>query len=69
MYRIGSPTSYLTQTREREIRALREGMASLGVQEGMILTGMNETVIQEKEGKIEIRSLAQWLLNPIFFSH
>jgi uncharacterized protein len=52
----------IPQTREREVRALREGMKSLKVSTGLILTGANEEPIHEEGQVIEIRSLANWLL-------
>jgi hypothetical protein len=52
----------IPQTREREVRALQEGMNHLQISSGLILTGANEEPFQEDGRFIEIRSLAQWLL-------
>lgn len=48
--------------REREVRALRDGMSALGIERGLILTEANVEPIQQDGLTIEIRSLAQWLI-------
>lgn len=48
--------------RERETRALNDGMMALGLERGIVLTETNVEPIQQDSLTIEIRSLAQWLL-------
>ncbi len=48
--------------REREVRALRDGMRVLGLNRGLILTETSAEPMQQDGMTIEIRSLAQWLL-------
>lgn len=49
-------------TRRREVRALRDAMQALNVKEGLILTDADAGPIEEGSFRIEIRSLAKWLL-------
>jgi predicted AAA+ superfamily ATPase len=49
-------------TREREVRALTDAMRGLGLSRGLILTDANAGPILEGELTIEVRSLAEWLL-------
>jgi uncharacterized protein len=49
-------------TREREIRALADGMEALGLSYGLILTDSNADSITRNGFTIKIRSLAEWLL-------
>lgn len=49
-------------TREREIRALTEAMRSLGLDHGLILTEGSAAPIIENGLTIEVRALAEWLL-------
>jgi predicted AAA+ superfamily ATPase len=51
-------------TREREVRALTDAMRSLGLDHGLILTEGNAAPITENGLTIEVRSLAEWLLQP-----
>jgi hypothetical protein len=48
--------------REREIRALWDGMQALNISSGLILTEANAESIIENECTISIRSLAEWLV-------
>lgn len=49
-------------TREREIRALVDAMGALNLSTGLILTDSNTERLVENGLSIEIRSLAEWLL-------
>jgi predicted AAA+ superfamily ATPase len=49
-------------TRDREIRALRDGLKSLGLSTGLILAETGSDEIAEDGFTIQIRSLAEWLL-------
>ncbi|MCP4165389.1 MAG: ATP-binding protein, partial [Chloroflexi bacterium] len=49
-------------TREREIRALNDAMQGLGLSQGLILAETNAAPIEIESQIIEIRSLAEWLL-------
>jgi hypothetical protein len=49
-------------TRERELRALTAAMQGLGVSRGLILTDANASPVAENGLTIEVRSLAEWLL-------
>jgi len=49
-------------TREREIRALTDGMSVLGLSSGLILTDSKSQTITRDRFTITIRSLAGWLL-------
>ena len=51
-------------TREREVCALTDAMRSLGLDHGLILTEGNAAPITENGLTIEVRSLAEWLLQP-----
>lgn len=49
-------------TREREIRALVDGLRALNLSTGLILTDENAPAVAENGFTITIRSLAEWLL-------
>jgi len=49
-------------TRDREIRALADGMSALGLSYGLILTDSKSQTITRNGFTITIRSLADWLL-------
>jgi predicted AAA+ superfamily ATPase len=49
-------------TREREVRALTDAMRGLGLSHGLILTDANAEPIAVDGMTIEVRSLAEWLL-------
>jgi predicted AAA+ superfamily ATPase len=49
-------------TREREIRALLDGMGALSLSSGLILADSNNEAITRDGFSITIRSLAEWLL-------
>jgi predicted AAA+ superfamily ATPase len=49
-------------TREREIRALADGMSALGLSSGLILTDSNSETMTKNGFTITIRCLAEWLL-------
>ena len=49
-------------TREREVRALTDAMRSLGLDHGLILTEGEAAPITQNGLAIEVRSLAEWLL-------
>ena len=49
-------------TREREVRALTDAMRGLDLSHGLILTDANAEPIEANGMTIEIRSLAEWLL-------
>ena len=51
-------------TREREVRALTDAMRGLGLSRGLILTDANAEPIAANGMTIEVRSLAEWLLQP-----
>lgn len=48
--------------REREIRALADGMSTLGLSSGLILTDSKSQIMTRNGFTITIRSLADWLL-------
>jgi len=50
-------------TREREIRALSEALRALNLSHGTILTDANLDPVTENGITIEIRSLAEWLID------
>jgi uncharacterized protein len=50
-------------TRERETRALFDAMRGLNLQQGLILTDATADPIEEDDRRIEIRSIAEWLLS------
>lgn len=50
--------------RQREVRALSDGLRALNLGRGLILSETNAEPIQQDGLTIEIRSLAQWLLQP-----
>lgn len=49
-------------TREREVRALTEAMRGLGLSRGLILADANAEPIEDEGVAIEVRSLAEWLV-------
>lgn len=51
------------QTREREVRALRQVMQELRISQALILTDSNAPAIENDGQKIEIRSVVEWLLD------
>ena len=51
-------------TREREVRALTDAMRGLDLSHGLILTDANAEPIEVDGMTIEVRSLAEWLLQP-----
>ena len=51
-------------TREREVRALTDGLRGLGLTHRLILTDATAEPILESGLTIEVRSLAEWLLLP-----
>ena len=51
-------------TRVREVRALREAMATLGHKEATIVTLSTEEEIQVDEGTIRVVPLWRWALEP-----
>jgi len=53
----------LTDTREREVRALAKGLKLFGLQKGMILTFDSEEMIKTGEYEIEVKPVWKWLLN------
>ncbi len=53
----------LTDTREREVRALVKGLKLFGLQKGMILTFDSEEMIKIGEYEIEVKPVWKWLLN------
>jgi predicted AAA+ superfamily ATPase len=53
----------LTDTREREVRALAKGFKLFGLQKGMILTFDSEEMIRTGEYEIEVKPVWKWLLN------
>jgi hypothetical protein len=48
--------------RKREVRGLFEAMRALGLARGLILTDANAARIEVDGLTIEVRSVAQWLL-------
>lgn len=52
------------ETREREVRGLTAAMRNLGLGHGLILADVNATPIEDGDLTIEVRSLAEWLLQP-----
>jgi hypothetical protein len=53
----------LTDTREREVRALTKGLKLFGLQKSMILTFDSEEMIKTGEYEIEVKPVWKWLLN------
>jgi hypothetical protein len=51
-----------TITREREVRAMADAMRALSLRHATILTEANAPAIDEGGSTVEIRSLAEWLL-------
>jgi hypothetical protein len=51
-------------TRERDVCALTDAMCSLGLDHGLTLTEGNAAPITENGLTIQVRSLAEWLLQP-----
>jgi len=51
------------ETRQREIRALREAMSELGLKKSVIVTLEENETVKVNEGKIEIISAPLWALN------
>jgi uncharacterized protein len=51
-----------TVTRERETRALTDALRGLGLTRGLILTDANSPAIQSAGLSLEVRSVAEWLL-------
>lgn len=49
-------------TREREMRALTDALRGLGLTRGLILTDANIAPIEVDGLTLEVRSLAEWLL-------
>ena len=49
-------------TRDREIRALTDAMRALHLERGLILADANADAIERNGSKIEVRSIAEWLL-------
>lgn len=49
-------------TRERETRALMDALRGLGLTGGLILTDANSPAIQSAGLTLEVRSVAEWLL-------
>ena len=49
-------------TREREARALTDALRGLGLMRGLILTDANASAIQSAGLTLEVRSMAEWLL-------
>ncbi len=50
------------ETREREVRALRDGMRQLGLSESLLLADRNQDPIEADGQVIHVRSMAEWLL-------
>jgi uncharacterized protein len=50
-------------TREREVRALADGLRGLGLSHGLILTDANAAPHEQDGLSIEIRSVVEWLLS------
>lgn len=55
----------LTDTKEREIRALVKGMKHFQLNRGIILTFENEEVINIDDFQIEVKPVWKWLLAPV----
>jgi len=53
----------LTDTKERETRALIKGMGYFGLKKGQILTFDSEEIIKTGECEIEVKPVWKWLLN------
>lgn len=51
------------ETRERELRALRDAMNALDLKDGLIITETGSDPIVEDGRRIEVQSLAAWLLD------
>lgn len=54
-------------TREREVRALEDGIKGVRATSALILTDANEERIEINGVPVEIRSMAEWLVDPSFF--
>ena len=50
-------------TRERELRALTEAVQSVKVKSALILTESNDDALEVNGVPVEVRSIAEWLLN------
>jgi len=50
-------------TREREVRALKDAVRGLKVQQALILSDTNDTGFEIEGVPVEIRSTAEWLVN------
>lgn len=53
---------HVTETREREVRALLEAMRELNIKEGLILTLDHSEIIEQDGKKIIVKPVYQWLL-------
>ena len=53
----------IAATREREIRALKDAITSLQVESVLILADANENDLEIGDLKVQVRSVAGWLLN------
>ena len=51
-------------TREREVRALEDGIKGVRATSALILTDANEEGIEINSVPVEIRSMAEWLVDP-----
>jgi len=51
-------------TREREVRALEDGIKGVRATSALILTDANEEGIEINNVPVEIRSMAEWLVDP-----
>jgi predicted AAA+ superfamily ATPase len=54
-----------TATREREVRALSAALREFKLSRGLILAERNAPPIEENGQIIEIRSVVEWLLEPV----
>ncbi|MBI5964874.1 MAG: hypothetical protein HY863_15455 [Chloroflexi bacterium] len=50
-------------TREREIRALKDALKGVKFESALILSGANENEFEIDGIRVEIRSVAEWLLS------
>ena len=53
----------LTDTKERETRALIKAIKHFGLKKGLILTFDSEEIIKTGEYEIEVKPVWKWLLN------
>ncbi len=51
------------EVKEREIRALKEGMQELELNEGVVITEDEDSTIKVKEGTIRVIPITKWLLS------